>query len=301
MTKPSISLVFFGTGPVSLVTLQALAAQFTIEAVITKPDSTWHGKTTAPPVKDWAVDQQIAVYQPADRAALTALIETQPFTSAIGIAIDYGLIMDKSVIESFPKRIINSHFSLLPRWRGADPIRAALLAGDQVTGISLFLIEPQLDTGPLLTQAKLTIDPHDTYASLRAKLMALSNQLLVETLPRYFDGHLSPRPQPTAGVTYAPKLHKSDGLIDWTKPASQLEREVRAYLGWPGSYTTLKKMNIIITQSTVVTQQGPIGELTVENDIPMVHAGRDSLRLDRIKPAGKTEMSGTDFARGYLR
>ncbi len=285
------SIVFFGTGPVSRQCLDGIAGHFDLEAIITKPDSVSpHGRTHPTPVKDWAGEHNIPLHQPADKSELAALVTPGHFTSRAGLVVDYGLIIPESVIATFPLGIINSHFSLLPEWRGADPITFALLSGQPVTGVSLMRIVPTLDEGDLLAQTEYPLPPGITISVLTQALGSLSNELLISKLPDYLDGILQPYPQDSSKpITYSRKLTKADGTIDWTKPAARLEREIRAYQGWPGSRTTLEDTEVTITAAhTSNTPREPLACPTSDG----------YLVIDRLKPAGKREMSSAEFLAG---
>ncbi len=291
MEQLKTSLVFFGSGPVAAASLRHLAQHCTIEAVITKAVTKADMSALVPGTP---------VFTAEKKAELTQLITQKQFKSPFGVIVDFGIIVEQAVIQAFPLGIINSHFSLLPQWRGADPITFAILSGQPKTGVSLMLIEPTLDTGKLLVQRGLIIDVADTTNSLTDKLVNLSNELLVDYLPRYQNGEIRPRSQPHPNrATYSRKLTKEDGLLDWAKPAEQLEREVRAYASWPKSYTTLGGKDIIITQAHVVTATMQPGEIQATKNELLIGTAKDALAIDRLKPAGKAEMTVQGFLAGY--
>lgn len=268
MKQTSETIVFFGSGPVAAASLALLARDFEIEAVVTKPQPAHH---KAPfPVLALARELGLKIFTASDQAELGTLFATasggadqagvaahaQSFRSRLGVIIDHGIIMPQAVIDYFPLGIVNSHFSLLPKWRGADPISFAILGGDAETGVSLMTIVARMDEGPLLAQHSLPLDPEVTTPRLTTQLIDLSHQLLVETLPRYIAGEITPSPQPTDTVvpTYSRKLTKADSRLDWTKPAAQLEREIRAYAEWPRSRTTLGSTDVVITKAHVLEE-----------------------------------------------
>lgn len=295
-------IVFFGTGTVSLASLEFLSQHFAVEAVITKPDGVGvNNKPIEPPVKIWAQDHNISVHQPAGKAALTELFESNPFKSQVGLVVDYGLIIPQPVIDYFPLGIVNSHFSLLPKLRGADPITFAILEGQEVTGVSLMLIVAAMDEGQLIAQCQFKLLPDINIQQLTASLVELSNQLLLETLPDYLSGKIKPWPQDaTIAPSYTKKLTKADGVIDWTKPATQLEREVRAYLGWPGSQTQIAGLDVQITAAHVTAGQGQPGQAfkTITKDLAF-YTGDGTLTIDRLKPASKRDMTAREFLAGH--
>lgn len=290
------SIVFFGSGPVAAASLEMLAKDFEIEAVITKPQPAHHKEPF--PVLEVAKKLGLKVFTPNSKTELSELFKTRPVTSRLGVVIDYGFIINKDVIDYFPLGIVNSHFSLLPKWRGADPISFAILNGDAETGVSLMLIVEKMDEGPLLAQASHKIGPAETTPELTDGLTKLSHKLLVETLPNYLSGACKASPQSREGVSYSHKLTKQDGLIDWNKPAGQLEREVRAFIEWPKSRTVIAGKDVIITSAKVVSSQGKPGTFSVEDKALLAHCGDGSLQVEKLKPAGKPEMTAQAFLAG---
>lgn len=306
MTATKTKLVFFGTGPVSLACLEGIATHFELEAIITKPDAiSPHGKPHPAPVKAWAQVRGIPLHQPASEADLIGLIESNQFQSQLGLVVDYGFIIPEQVINAFSRGIVNSHFSLLPQWRGADPITFAILSGQSVTGVSLMVIVPALDEGDLITSAEYKIPRNATTEILTIALSNLSNQLLIKYLPKYAENEIHPTPQdPSQAPTYSRKLTKADGRLDWSKPAVELEREIRAFLGWPGSRATIAGSDVIITAAECDQASGP-GSKTpgtafkaAANRIG-VATSEGTLLISRLKPAGKRDMTARDFLSGH--
>jgi len=301
-----LKIVFFGTGPVSRLCLEGIVSHFDIEAIITKPDAVSpHGKPHPTPVKDWAGEHQVPLHQPATEAELAALTTAGSFESPVGLVVDYGFLIPKSVIEAFPFGIVNSHFSRLPEWRGADPITFSVLSGQTVTGVSLMVIVPALDEGDLIATADYKIPAGTTTQSLTLALSELSNRLLIENVPAYVDGKIKPMPQNQALTpTYSRKLTKADGIMDWTKPAVVLEREIRAYLGWPGSRTAIAGSDVTVTSAHVAPaeeqSQKPAGTAykTSKGNLA-VATGTSALIVDHLKPAGKRDMPARDFLAGH--
>lgn len=298
MKKTSEKIVFFGSGPVAARSLELLSADFNIEAVITKPAKT--RKNDPVPVVDLANKLGLKIFLPTNRQELNELIKTSPVDSKMAILIDYGIIVSQEVIDYFPLGIINSHFSLLPKLRGADPITFSILSGDPITGVSLMLINAGMDEGLLLKQAALEISNNATTVSLTSDLINLSNDLLKEVVPKYVDGEVKPYPQPSEiEPTYSRKLTKLDGQIDWSKSAEQIEREIRAYIDWPKSYTELNDKDIIITKASIKSIKGKQGSYLIKNGELIFYCGEDALSVERIKPSGKNEMSIKEFLTGY--
>jgi len=274
-----------------------LSHDFEIEAVITKPQPKHHKQPF--PVLSVAQERGLRVLTASTQQELSHLFEEHDLKSELGIIIDHGIIVSHDVIERFPLGIINSHFSLLPRWRGADPISFSILNGDRETGVSLMVIVDRLDEGDLLAQRRIPIAPTTTTPSLTAELIILSHQMLVETVPLYREDKLQPYPQPDETPTYSHKLSKSDGIIDWHKPATRLEYEIRAYLGWPRSRTQLNGIDVIITTAHVLSGSGTPGTLSIENHQLGVYCGKDMLIIDTLIPSGRKEMSAPSFLNGY--
>ncbi len=301
----TISLVFFGSGPVAAASLELLHEHFTIEAVVTKPKPQGHRGDY--PTLEVAKRLGLTIYTPTNKKELSELFSTRPVTSTVGVVIDYGIIISQDVIDYFPKGIVNSHFSLLPQWRGADPITFSLLSGQQETGVSLMLITAGLDEGPLLGQSELTIEPTDTSESLTEKLITLSDAILRLILPMWMQDQTAPGDQLEVTIltdntpTYSRKLTKEDGRIDWTKPAEQIEREIRAFATWPKSYTIFNDLDVVITAAHVTEQKGDAGSLGVQNKELIMYCGQGALVIDKLKPAGKPEMDASGFINGYKK
>lgn len=305
-TAQRLPIIYFGSGPLAARSLNFLASHFIIEAVVTKPRPTHHKGPV--PVAEYCESHEIPCLTPVTKTELSELFAQKQFDSQLGVVIDYGIIINSDVIDAFPLGIVNSHFSLLPEWRGADPITFAILSGQNTTGVSLMLINEQMDEGPLLAQTEVQITTETNIASLTDELIEVSNTLLLEILPLYAGGMIQPVSQANTitGNTqpsYSRKLTKEDGTIDWQKPAIQLEREVRAYLGWPKSRATLGSVEVIITQSHVVPAASlkPAGfiETNTAQGPLLVHTAGNCLAIDKLKPTGKNEMTAAEFVRGY--
>ncbi|HEX8226983.1 MAG TPA: methionyl-tRNA formyltransferase [Candidatus Saccharimonadales bacterium] len=323
MDTKDISVVFFGSGPVAARSLELLARNFTIEAVVTKPRPAHH-KGDVPVLDLCASDTPPAdtVLTVSNKRELSELFAGTKFKSRVGVVIDFGIIISQDVIDAFPLGIINSHFSLLPEWRGADPITFSILSGQKQTGVSLMAIDAGLDTGRLLTFGVYDMDGTETTPYLSDYLVKLSDALLLKCLPQYVAGTLhasitQERAAATLGrsaePTYSRKLTKEDGILDFSKPAVQLEREIRAYAGWPKSRTTIGDKEIVITAAHVV----PAAAVGNTDDSPIVAADTSPgslwrsgkkfgfytsegiLAIDKLKPAGKQEMTAEAFIAGY--
>lgn len=295
----SKTIVFFGSGPVAAASLRLLAQDFDIEAVITKPRPPHHRGSV--PVLELAQELSLPVHLANDAHELEKLFAAKPVKSELAVLIDFGIIVSPPVIDYFSAGIINSHFSILPEWRGADPITFSILSGQKQTGVSLMLVNEGLDEGNILSFAEYNL-PEDINTPLLTKnLIDLSHALLKEAVPKQLQNPEPGMPQSVTGreVSYSNKLSKQDGIIDWTKPAVQLEREVRAYLDWPRSRTKLGNIDVVITKSHVMEGSGEPGKLEIQNKQLGVYCGQDMLLIDSLIPAGKKEMSAQAFLNGY--
>ena len=293
-------LIFFGTDAFSLPSLMCLITEgYEIAGVVTKPNApTGRGrKVTEPAVKRLAEANRIPVYQPTKLSELLPILDH--LHPAAGIVVAYGKLIPQAVIDCFPKGLINVHASLLPRWRGASPIEHAILSGDDTTGVTLMQIEAGLDTGPTYTDARLQLAGHETRLSLYEQLAELGANLLSSDLEAILTGTIAPIPQDSTTATTAGLITKQAGQIDWSKPAVQLEREIRAYLGWPGSHAHLAGRDVVITAARVLEGTGQAGQAyaTPSKELA-VYAGSGSLVIDQLKPVGKTEMTGAAFLNG---
>lgn len=300
MKKISKTAIFFGSGPVAAQSLNLLLDWLEIEAVITKPKKEHH-KDPAP-VEELAKRRGLKLYFANNKKELDDLIDTVKPASEYGLVIDFGVIISEKTINYFKKGIINSHFSLLPEWRGADPITYSLLSGQSDTGVSLMLIDKGMDTGQLLAEERLTIKESWNAKELTENLIALSDFLLRNKLSKYLEGKLTPYDQDTKNklTTYSTTISKQDGLIDINKPAGVIMREIKAYSMWPKS--TLKINNdfsVVITEASLSDESLKAGEILTTKD--QFHLGLKfgSIKIERLIPVNKKEMDVKSFLNGY--
>lgn len=301
------TVVFFGSGPVAARSLELLAKYCDIEAVVTKPQPPHHKAVF--PVLEAAERLGVKTLTPVGKKELSKLFKTKPVTSKLGIVIDYGFIINQDVIDYFELGIVNSHFSILPEWRGADPITFAILSGQKMTGVSLMLITAGMDEGPLLGYGEQPLDGTETTPELTELLILLSDALLRHELPKHIAGIGKPAPQSITGrqESYSRKLTKDDGLLDFTKPAEQLEREVRAFIEWPKSRMTIGDKEVVITKAHVLedmeAQTVRPGTIWLDDPAKPKQFGfltsHGILVIDTLKPAGKPEMTSHAFLAGY--
>jgi methionyl-tRNA formyltransferase len=290
-----------GSPDFAIPTLEALARHYLLTGVVTQPDRpAGRGRTlVAPAVKKAALRLGIPVMQPEKLRLPEVMIQLQVWAPDLIVVAAFGQILPPAVLDLPRYGCINIHGSLLPRGRGAAPIQASILAGDQETGISIMKMDPGVDTGPILSQRSIPIAPDDTGGTLFAKMAPLGAELLLETLPRYLSGDLIPQPQPAEGATYAPMLKKGDGLLDFTKPGIELERRVRGMNPWPGAYFDWNGAPLKVLRARFSGGKSPGAgcRLTVEGN-PSVGTGDGVLILEEVQPAGKKSMLGRAFLAG---
>ncbi len=278
-----------------------LTINFPVVAVFTQPDRpAGRGKVlTPPPVKVAALEAGIPVFQPERLRKPEAFAELAELAPDLIIVAAYGQILRQQVLDLPQFGCVNVHASLLPRWRGAAPIQAAILNGDRETGVTIMKMDAGIDTGPMLARRALEINPNDDSDSLSERLSQLGAALLVETLPAVLAGAITPVPQAEEGATYASMLKKEDGLLDFSQPAVALERKIRAYTPWPGAYFLFDGQPIKIKRA-VVREESPLpeGQAGILTGLPAMGTASGCLLFEELQPAGKKMMSGKDFLRG---
>lgn len=296
----SVPTVFMGSPEFAVPVLKALAEAYPVVGVITQPDRpAGRGMAiTPPPVKLLAQELGLPLIQPRRLKEPEALAQLLAWKPALIVVAAFGQILRAEVLDLPPHGCINVHASLLPRWRGAAPINAAILHGDAQTGVTIMRMDPGIDTGPMLTQRSETILPADTAVTLAGRLARLGAQLLMDTLPGYLDGSIAPKPQDDSLATYAPMLKKEDGLLDFQKPAAQLERQVRAFTPWPGAYIFHQGQPMKIHRARVTQGDAPPGKQMTIDNLPVIGTSQGLLVLVEVQPAGKKPMPGEVFLRG---
>jgi methionyl-tRNA formyltransferase len=303
-------IVFIGTGEIGLPTLRALlrTAGHQLVGVVTQPDKPVgrEQQMQAPPIKTELAGNSIPVFQPArirDEDAVAPLCALAP---DVIVVMAYGQILPKCVLEIPSIACLNLHASLLPRYRGAAPIQAAIVAGEAETGLTVIYMNEGLDTGDVLRQTRLAISPNETGGSLHDRLAQLGPEVLLNALDLLASQRAPRIPQQEAAATYAPKLTREDGKIDWSEPAELIARKVRAFDPWPGTFTQLgdetgKTRNLKIFRASISDQSlGDPGTIVTPSDAEvLVATGRGALRLDEVQLEGKRRMSAADFLRGF--
>ncbi len=294
-------IVFMGSPDFSTATLQSLAKYYNVVGVVTQPDRpAGRGrKLASPPVKTLALKLGLPFIQPERLRESAAMTQLQGWNPDLIVVAAFGQLLLPEVLDLPAHGCLNIHASLLPRWRGAAPINAAILAGDHESGITLMQMDPGLDTGPIIRQRAIPISSDETAGSLFVKLAQLGADFLIESLPAYLRGELSPHPQDASLSTFAPMLKKSDGKLDFNQPAEDLARRVRAFNPWPGTYILWggKPLKIHRAQAINVTSHRTGGFIIFEG-FPAIGTSEGLLILNHVQPAGKSAMPGKTFLRG---
>ncbi|MGE5123695.1 MAG: methionyl-tRNA formyltransferase [Acidobacteriaceae bacterium] len=296
-----VRLVFMGSPDFALPVLQQLIESYPVVGIVTQPDRpAGRGRLlTPPPVKVKAQQLGIQYIQPRRLSEPDAIQQISHWAPDLIVVAAFGQILRPAVLDLPKFGCINVHASLLPLWRGAAPIQAAILNGDAQTGISIMQMDPGVDTGPLLSQSALEISQDDTAGTLSEKLSHLGADLLIITLSAYLDGSLKPQPQNESLATYAPMIKKEDGLLDFEQPAEDLERQIRAFNPKPGAYTLWKGQILKIHRGHAVDQLiEPVGKRIIHQGLPAFTTGRGLLVADELQPAGKHVLTGKAFLQG---
>jgi len=294
-------IVFMGTPAFAVPSLQALHQNYTVIGVVTQPDkAAGRGQRLAlSPVKQFALEAGLPLIQPHKLREPEAQAQLAAWQPDLIVVAAYGQILKPVVLNLPPRGCLNVHASLLPRWRGAAPIAASLLAGEAETGCTIMQMEVGLDTGAILSQSATPILSEDTTATLTARLAQLGADLLIDTLPQYLSGALTPQPQDEALATYAPQLKKEDGHLNFTQTAAELERRVRAFTPWPGAFALWNGQPLKILKVSVAPEvRGAPGTVVPMPRGVAVACAEGGLWLELIQPAGKKPMPAMDFARG---
>ena len=290
-------LVFAGTPEPALPSLQALLdSAHEVAAVVTRPDArAGRGRTLRPsPVRELAESAGVEVLTPASPREPAFQDRLRALAPDCCPVVAYGALVPRPVLDVPPHGWVNLHFSLLPAWRGAAPVQHALLAGDEVTGASTFLLEEGLDTGPVLGVLTEQVRPTDTAGELLGRLATAGAGLLVATLDALERGEIVPAPQPAEGISLAPKITVEDARVDWTAPALRVDRVVRACTPAPGAWTTLRDRRVKLGPVTHTDERLPPGVLAGD----LVGTATTAVRLGTVRPEGRGGMAASDWLRG---
>ncbi len=294
-------IAFFGTPPFAVPALRACQVVGNVVAVVTQPDRPrGRGQHVTPSaVKAEAEKADLSVLQPPRLKGTDFGDRLRAMQLDVAVVAAYGRILPVDVLSAPRLGCVNVHASLLPRWRGAAPIQWAIASGDTETGVCLMQMEAGLDTGPVLAVRRTPILPDDTSESLHLRLSELGGALVRDELPRFLAGALDPRPQPTDGVTIARLVEKEDGRLDWTRPAVELERRVRAFVPWPGAWCQLGPALLKVWRAEVVPGAGPPGTVLAAHGTLDVACGEGALGLLEVQPEGKRRMTAAEFLSGH--
>jgi methionyl-tRNA formyltransferase len=295
-------IVFIGTGEIGAPTLRALLdSEHEVVAVVTQPDKPVgrEQRIEPPPIKKEIAKTRIPILQPARIKDQKATEEIRDFAPDVIIVVAYGQILPRDVLEIPRLACLNLHASLLPRWRGAAPIQATIAAGDCETGITAMYMDEGLDTGDILLQRSVEILPNDTGGSLHDRLAQIAPEALLESLRLLAAGNAPRIAQDNARATYAPKLKREHGLIDWSESAEAIERKIRAYNPWPGAFMKVDRQNLKVFSASVVDLNGQPGEVLRSDKDLIVATGKDALSLAEVQLEGKRRMSVAEFLRGH--
>ena len=292
-----------GSPDFALPSLRALAQNHQVVGVVTQPDrASGRGREIKmPPVKTLALELGIPVMQPEKLRMPEPMEQLRAWQPELIIVAAFGQILKKDVLDLPRFGCINVHASLLPRWRGAAPINAAILHGDEETGVTIMKMDVGLDTGPMLSKRSIHLRQDDTAGSVSETLSHLGADLLIETLPDYLSGKIIPQPQPDEGATYAPMLRKEEGKLDFSRDADELERQVRAFNPWPGAFMDFEGALLKIHKAHVEIGNASVGQRLTVQEQPAVGTRDGLLVLDEVHPAGKKSMNGKSFLAGARR
>ena len=289
-----------GSPEFALPGLRALAQNYQVVGVVTQPDrASGRGREIKmPPVKTLALELGIPVMQPDKLRVPESMTQLGEWNPDLIVVAAFGQILKKDVLDLPRFGCINVHASLLPRWRGAAPINAAILHGDEETGVTIMQMDVGLDTGPMLAKRSIRLTPDDTAGSVTETLSHLGADLLIQTLPDYLSGKIVPQPQPAEGATYAPMLKKEEGKLDFSRGVDELERQVRAFNPWPGAFMDFDGALLKIHKTHVEHENATVGQTVVYQGQPAVGARGGLLVLDEVQPSGKKPMNGKSFLAG---
>ena len=300
-----LRIVFMGSPEISVPTLNALAEKYNVVGVVTQPDrEAGRGKRiVSPAVKEAALALNIPVIQPERMKVPGTFEQLQEWAPDLIVVIAFGQILRKNVLELPKYGCLNAHASLLPRWRGASPIQAAILNGDRVSGVTIMQMDPDIDTGPMLKAREIVIDPDDTTVTLSEKMSILAADLLLETIPEYVSGTLLPQPQPEEGACYTGMISKQDGILDFNQPAETLVWKIHAYNPWPCAFFEIDGEFFKVYRAHKTDNPDSLvpGTRTVFKGLPAVAAADGLLVLDELQAPGKKAMPGKAFLSGYRK
>jgi len=307
--KQNYNLIFMGTPDFATEILSYLLKnKWNVKAVFCQPDKKVGRKQEIvfSPTKKEAIKHNIPVHQPETLKDKIVIEEIKSLKPDLIVVAAYGQIIPKEILEIPKYGSINVHASLLPKYRGASPIQAAILAGEKETGITVMLMDEKMDHGPILAQKKIKIYNNETGESLHDRLAKLGSKVLAETLPKWLEGKIKLKPQNHSKATYTEILKRGDGKIDWKKSQEEIERQIRAFWPWPSSWTIWDKRRLKIVKAKPGTKKiekkyKPGRVFLTQNKGLAVACGKKYLIVEKLQLEGKKEMSAKEFLRGYSK
>lgn len=306
MNTKKTPIVFFGnerlatsvqTGVPTLTSL--IEAGYDVKAVVSSHEKGISRSARQLEIKDIADAHNIPVLLPDKPREI--LDQLRSYNAIAAVLVAYGKIVPQDVIDVFPRGIINIHPSLLPLHRGPTPLESVILNGEAKTGVSLMSLVRAMDAGPIYGQSELKLDGKETKQQLADRLLDVGASMVIELLPGIISGDIVAIPQDDQSATYDKLLTKEDGAIQWSKPAEMIDREIRAFADWPKSRTTLADKEVTITAAHLIDGSGTPGKIEIRDKDLVVYCGDQALAIDRIKPAGKNEMTSEAFIAGHRR
>ena len=299
-----LRVVYFGTPQFAVPPLaRLLGSPHQVVGVITQPDRP-RGRgqhVTASPVKLVAVTHGVPVIQPTQLRDAAFLAQVRALAPDIGVVAAYGRILPQQVLDPPPRGLVNVHASLLPRWRGAAPIHRAVMAGDSVTGITIMRVVLALDAGPMLARVEVPITPDDTSESLEPRLASAGADLLLDTLDRLAIGPIPEVPQDESQVTYADRLQRAESVVQWSRAATDIDRQIRGLQPWPLAVVTIDGRRLALLHSSVIASAPGTAPGTIVRawgDDLHIAAGDGVVAITRLKPEGRRPMSVRDWLNG---
>lgn len=297
-----ISVIFMGTPDFSVPLLKGLIEHFHVLGVVTQPDrpAGRNQKIQYSAIKQLALQHQLPLFQPEvlrDEDSINTLKNLG--IPMVYVVAAYGQLLPQSVLDIPTHGSINVHASLLPRWRGASPIQAAILHGDSKSGITIMKMDAGLDTGPMLSMRDTPLTAQETGESLHDRLAEMGTSLLIETLPSYIHGDIQPQNQDDTLATYAPQIEKEQGEIHWNRSAIEIDRQVRAFTPWPGTYCNWNQKRLIVLEGSPMEGQGEIGLVKQIGNKVVIGTGDGYYMPTRLQIAGGKPLPTQAFVNGY--
>jgi len=309
MPSQPLKVIFFGTPDLSVPFLEALTnkSDFQVVGVVTQPDRPVGRKQilTPSPVKNLATAKDIAIFQPETLKDEEVQKKIAALGADVFIVVAYGLMIPGKVLNMSELGCVNVHPSLLPKYRGPSPIQSAIANGDERTGISIMLLDKGMDTGPLLSQEEINLAGDENQTSLIEKIKQLGPEFLIKTLRSYSAGEIKPEPQDETRAEICKLLNRDSGRIDWSRPAIEIDRQIRAYQPWPGSWTVWnrdgKEMRVKILKAKLSKEpsnENP-GAIKIDGDRLVCETSNGGLEITELQPEGRPAMTAGEFIRGY--